>query len=320
MIQLINPYNKQILIEKNDGLYEGEQLKFPYLNGAFRLTQEPNYTDNFGLEWNEFQKTQIDKFSGKDLSQKRFFAQSGWTPEKLKGKNILEVGSGAGRFSQIVLDHTEANLYSVDFSNAVEANYRNNGSNPRFKLFQASIYELPFEKESFDYVFCFGVLQHTPDFKKSVQSLIAMVKKGGEIAVDFYPIRGFYTKIHAKYLLRPFTRNMDNARLMKLIRRNVGWMTSLTRTFNKIGIGKITNRFIPICDIEGTIPKNLSKEQQKEWIILDTFDMFSPKYDDPQKISTVARWFEEFGLKDIQAGFINYADGFEAAVVKGVKP
>jgi len=33
-------------------------------------------------------------------------------------------------------------------------------------LFQASIYELPFAPRQFDKVFCFGVLQHTPDFKK----------------------------------------------------------------------------------------------------------------------------------------------------------
>ncbi|MEI2748908.1 MAG: methyltransferase domain-containing protein [Ferruginibacter sp.] len=57
---------------------------------------------------------------------------------------MLEVGSGAGRFTQIALDHTKANLYSVDYSNAVEANYKNNGPNQRLKLYQASVYELPF--------------------------------------------------------------------------------------------------------------------------------------------------------------------------------
>lgn len=40
-------------------------------------------------------------------------------------------------------------------------------------------------------VFCFGVLQHTPDVNKSVQCLAEMVKPGGELAVDFYPIRGW---------------------------------------------------------------------------------------------------------------------------------
>ncbi|RZL40985.1 MAG: class I SAM-dependent methyltransferase, partial [Pedobacter sp.] len=95
---------------------------------------------------------------------------------------------------------------------------------PRLKIFQASIYELPFEKESFDKVFCFGVLQHTPDFNKSVQCLIEMVKPGGELVVDFYPIKGWWTKIHAKYFLRPITKRMDQKKLLKLIENNVDLM------------------------------------------------------------------------------------------------
>ena len=33
--------------------------------------------------------------------------------------------------------------------------------------------------------------------------LIKKTKKGGSIVVDFYPYNGFWTKIDAKYLLRP---------------------------------------------------------------------------------------------------------------------
>ena len=41
-------------------------------------------------------------------------------------------------------------------------------------------------------------------------------------------------------------------------------------------------RFLPICDPR-TIPATLNKKKP-EWIILDTFDMFSAYYDYPQKI------------------------------------
>ena len=187
-VQLINPFNHQSLIIEQDKLRDPDQNEFPKINGVYRIAQDINYTQNFGFQWNKFDKTQIDNFSHNDQSQERFFACTGWDQLNLEGENILEVGSGAGRFSQVVLDHTQANLYSVDYSNAVEANFRNNGHHgDRLKLFQASIYELPFESESFDRVFCFGVLQHTPDFKKSVGSLVEMVKKGGELVVDFLP-------------------------------------------------------------------------------------------------------------------------------------
>ena len=70
----------------------------------------------------------------------------------------------------------------------------------RLKLVQASIYEMPFQDNTFDKVFCFGVLQHTPSFKNSIKSLVKKVKKNGEVIVDFYPSNGLITRIHSKYL------------------------------------------------------------------------------------------------------------------------
>ncbi|MFN8415880.1 MAG: class I SAM-dependent methyltransferase [Cytophagaceae bacterium] len=317
MIQIIHPQTKAHLTNTQDGLISKDnQLLFPLKNGAYRLVSDDNYTSNFGLEWNTFQKTQIDKYSGLTVSEERFFAQTNWAKNGLSGENILEVGSGAGRFSQIVLDHTQANLYSVDYSSAVEANYKNNGPNSRLHLFQASIYELPFAPHQFDKVFCFGVLQHTPDVKKSVECLIQMLKPGGELIVDFYPIRGWYSKINAKYLLRPFSKNMSHETLMSLIRNNVNWLAKLSKFNTHIGLD-IFNRFIPLCDINKTLPSGMSDEQLKEWIILDTFDVYSPNYDQPQKIKTVVNWFKEFGLLDVKGDFINYYNNLEAAVVKG---
>jgi len=232
----------------------------------------------------------------------------------------LEVGSGAGRFTQIVLDYTKANLYSIDYSDAVSANFRNNAHHGgRLKLFQASVYDMPFTDNSFDKVFCFGVLQHTPDFRKSVQCLVSKAKPGGEIVVDFYPIRGWWTKINAKYIFRPFTKKMNHEKLLKKIDRNADWMIKASSFFDKIGIGRLVNRFIPVCGIKGTLPKNLSKQELREWVVLDTFDMFSPEYDNPQKLETVRNWFIEFGMDVTFAGTVNYGDNFRAVVVRGIK-
>lgn len=318
-IKLINPSNGKVLSEVNGGLADEDGNFISYLKGAYRFVSDRNYTSNFGFQWNSFQKTQIDGQANSSQSKERFFKVTGWDKLNLEGENILEVGSGAGRFTQVVLQYTKAQIYSVDFSNAVEANYNNNGPSPRLKLFQASIYELPFEKGSFDKVFCFGVLQHTPDFKKSVQCLIEMVKPGGELVVDFYPINGWWTKIHAKYLLRPFTKNMNQERLLKLIDKNVDWMISFNRFFERIGIGGLVNRFIPICDIKKTLPPTLTKKELREWVVLDTFDMFSPQYDNPQRLRTVERWFKEYGMKNVYAGSVSYDLNNRVTIVKGNK-
>ncbi len=317
-IRLQDPYTKKPLTETAVGLQaEGSNI-FPLKNGAFRIVTDDNYTENFGFQWNKFAGTQVDKASSLDMSKVRFFAETSWDKENLEGKNILEVGSGAGRFSQIILDHTKGNLYSVDYSNAVEANYKNNGPNERLHLFQASIYEMPFEKNQFDKVICIGVLQHTPDFERSVRSLIEMAKPGAEVVVDFYGVNGMWTWLHAKYIFRPFTKKMSHEKLHKKIDSNIDWLIKTSRFFTRIGIGKFVNRFLPICDIAGTLPENLPYDQLRELCVLDTFDMFSPEHDHPQKISTVVNWFGKYGMEKVWGGKILY-ENCVASVVKGIK-
>ena len=320
MLQLQNPFNKKPLRISPGGLSEeNAEDVFPLKNGAYRIAGNTNYAENFGFQWNKFVATQIDKTAKIDYTIKRFFAATGWDKENLEGKNVLEVGSGAGRFTQIVLDHTPATIYSVDYSEAVEANYKNNGPNNRLFLFLASIYEMPFAKGQFDKVFCFGVLQHTPHIEKSIASLIEIAKPGAEVIVDFYPINGWWSTLNAKYILRPITKKMSNEKLYRIINNNIDWLIKANRFFSNIGLGKIVNRFLPICDIEGTLPPNLSKTQMREMCLLDTFDMFSPEYDQPQKIATIEKLFKKYGMKDVWGGTIKYNNS-KVTLVKGIKP
>ncbi len=319
-MQFINPFTKTDLVQTEAGLLQNNQIVFPLTNGAIRVLEtEDNYTESFGFQWNKFVKTQIDQ-DEKNISKERFFIETGWGREDLTGKNILEVGSGAGRFSSVILQHTQANLYSVDYSNAVEANFKNNpGYGDRFNLYQASIYDMPFAPAQFDKVVCLGVLQHTPNFEKSIEALCSMVKPGGELVIDFYPIKNAFTKICAKYILRPYTTKMDHGKLLKKIERNIDWMISATHLLHKIKLGALT-RFIPIIDIYGTLPyQSLTKAELKEWAILDTFDQYSPQHDHPQKLSTVTQWVKNNGLKISLSAFLRTGNSM-APVIRAVKP
>ena len=317
-INVINPSNGDKLLRSGDKLLDSLGNSFPIIRGVPRIAPAENYTGNFGIQWNKFSKTQMDR-DQLDLSEKRFFAETRWDRNCLDGQNILEVGSGAGRFSKVVLEHTQAALWSVDYSDAVTANYINNSkiAPERFHLFQASIYELPFPDDSFDKVFCIGVLQHTPDFESSVIELIKKAKPGGEVVVDFYPVNGWWTKWHAKYLLRPFIKRISHSRLMKLIEDNIDWLMKLEHGLHRVGLGVLA-RFLPIVDIQGTLPKSLLAAEKREWAILDTFDMFSPEYDNPQRIGDVAAMFARHGATVTFAGFERF-EGASAAVVRGIK-
>lgn len=318
-IAIINPKNGLILNWGQAELVDAHNSVFKIINGVPRIVSKVNYTENFGVQWNKFDRTQFDREEeGLDLSSKRLFSELGCIPSDLNGKNILEVGSGAGRFSRVILQKTCAQLYSVDYSDAVTANYKNNSqiAPDRFHLFQASIYEMPFPDNSFDVVFCFGVLQHTPNFEESIKALIKKAKVGSEIVVDFYAIKGWWTKIHSKYLLRPYTKKISNQKLLSIIESNIDWMIKLFDLLDLIGL-KVVTRFIPITDMSG-FPKNLTKEERREWAVLDTFDAFSPEYDNPQRLEDVVKMFEMNGAYVTYSGAVKINQG-TATVVRAIK-
>ncbi len=290
---------------------------FPIVRGIPRICAGDNYAENFGFQWNKFASTQLDG-PGFQVSADRFFSETSWSPDSMEDQDILEVGSGAGRFTRVVLERTKARVWSVDYSNAVEANLRNNGgiADSRLNLFQASIYELPFLDGSFDKVFCLGVLQHTPDFAASVEALVSKAKRSGKIVVDFYPIRGWWTKVNAKYMLRPLTRRMRHDRLLRLVDRNVDWLMAAYWRLVRWRLGALT-RFLPVADLR-YMPRSLSTEEAREWAVLDTFDMFSPEYDHPQRVEAVAGMFRRAGARVTFAGYVDVA-GAQAAVVRAIR-
>ena len=306
-----------------DLLFDGKKFStksgnvFFMKNNIPRFCSPNNYTKSFGFQWNKFDRTQLDSFSNCDLSYRRFWASTNWNIDELKGKNILEVGCGAGRFTEVFLKSTEETLYSLDYSSAVEANMRNNYSNhSRLNLVQASIYEMPFKDGTFDKIFCFGVLQHTPSFEKSVLALIKKLKKHGEIVVDFYPSKGLITRIHSKYLLRPITKRIPKKILLFLISKTINISLFLVDLFLLLKIDFLV-RFIPITDIRG-FPNNLNKLERKRWAIMDTFDAFSPEFDNPQKLENVVKMFEKGGCKITFGGVVNY-NGGATTVIRAVK-
>ena len=314
----IHPENKQPLADTPNGLKDARgNLVFPFFNGAYRVETDENYTDNFGFEWNLFHQTQLDSFSGTNISKKRFFATTRWGRD-MEGEKILEVGCGAGRFTEVVLKNTKANLYALDYSNAVDANFRNNGPSERLRLFQADMFKMPFNENSFDKIFCFGVLQHTPDFKRALRSMARVLKPGGELVVDFYPIKGWYTKLNAKYFLRPFLKRMDHDKLLAVIKRSVPSLKKVYFFNKQNGLSRL-NRFVPISEMPEALKNCLNDKEIEEWMLLDTFDMFSPAFDKPQRLSTVRKWFIELDFINVDARFIQYDKEMTAAVVKGTK-
>ena len=298
---LVSPVNNTKLKYKDDNrLVDAEGNEFPIINKIPRFVNVDNYASSFGFQWNLFSKIQIDKYNGTTISKDRLFKETRWNPNKIRKEKVLEVGSGAGRFTQVLLD-SGADVYSVDYSNAVETNYKNNGPNENLHLCQANIYELPFEYEYFDKIICFGVLQHTPDVKKAFMSMLPFLKKGGQIAIDVYP-KTWKTYFWSKYFYRIISKNIAKEKLLKIIKHSLPiWLPVSTLLLRIPKVGFYLSQIIPNSNYTFIYPQ-LSKDQILQWAIMDTFDMLSPAYDQPQTLKEIRKWLVEANLKTIYCG------------------
>jgi SAM-dependent methyltransferase len=283
-------------IERGDLRCPSCSRTFPIVDSLPRFAAADNYTTSFGFQWQLFRRTQLDSQTGKPISRTRFFTESAWTDEQLHGSLVLDAGCGAGRFAEVALA-AGATVVAIDFSNAVNACWANLGPHPRLHVVQADIYRLPFARGTFDFVYSFGVLQHTPDVERAFKALVPQLRSGGRIAIDVYPATPL-NLLWPKYWLRPLTKRMPEALLYNVVQRTVPWLLPVSRAIGRIPrAGRKLRYAVPVVNYEGVLP--LSEDQIKEWAVLDTFDMLSPVHDHPQSVQTVRQWFEDAKLADI---------------------
>ena len=73
---------------------------FPQERGVIRFVDANNYADSFGFQWQRYARTQLDSPDSEEL-EKDFRRKTGLTPEDLRGKRVLDVGCGMGRFADV---------------------------------------------------------------------------------------------------------------------------------------------------------------------------------------------------------------------------
>lgn len=279
-------------VEEGVVICEAGTHRYQITRGIPRFVEASNYADSFGFQWNIHARTQLDSHTGFSITRDRLFEVTGWD-KRLKGQRILEAGSGAGRFTEILLD-TGADLTSFDYSTAVDANWKNNGDKQNLTLFQGNIFKVPLAPQSFDKVICFGVLQHTPDPAAAFASLARYVRPGGTLAVDIYR-RDILALLHWRFVLRPITKRMPKQTLLNLIEKITPPLIPVARGLRKIA-GRAGARLTPISEYSHL---GLPAELNRQWAILDTFDMYSPAHDHPKSVADVQGWFEQTGFKTI---------------------
>ena len=261
---------------------------YPMLNGVIRFVGAQEYAGSFGFQWKLYSRTQLDD-TVSQRSERAFRRRTGFTPEDLKGKLVLDVGCGMGRFAEVAT-RWGAHVVGIDLSLACEVAAKNLAERTA-TIFQADVFKLPFAPESFDYIYSIGVLHHTPDCEHAFKALPGLLKPGGQIAIWLYSSNNPGYRMSEVY--RKFTPRMKPETLHKFCGLVVP-LYGIHKALKKIPVfGKPAS-----SALAWAVP--MSHNENATWRVLDTFDWYSPWYQSKHTYEEVFRWFEDCGLEDLR--------------------
>jgi len=275
---------------------------YPERSGVASFVDSGAYADSFGFQWHRYNRTQLDNDECRE-SESDFRKRTGFTPEDLKGKLVLDVGCGMGRFAEVAT-RWGARVVGIDLSAAAQVAARNLAERD-FVALQADVFALPFAPESFDYIYSIGVLHHTPDCENAVKALPRFLKPKGYLAV------WLYSGYNKWYRFSDLYRNVTHRMSPRVLH---GILSVAVPALNAIDTGL---RVIPIVGkpvagvVHHVFPVN--RNPRREWRVLDTFDWYSPRYQSKHTYEQVFRWFESCGMEDLHVVDVPIA-------VRGRKP
>lgn len=132
----------------------------------------------------------------------------------LKGKKILDIAVGTGWTTEQFV-RAGADVTAIDLTPEAVALTKKRFSifniNSGVKIIEADAQNLPFEKDSFDFVLAWGCLMHMPDTQKAIDEIWRVLKPGGKAAAMMYNKHS----LHWWYFIF-LSKGMLRAKLLKM--------------------------------------------------------------------------------------------------------
>ncbi|MCA9187061.1 MAG: class I SAM-dependent methyltransferase [Planctomycetales bacterium] len=150
----------------------------------------------------------------------RFSSEINWSEDDIKGKCVIELGSGAGRFVDVVSRMGARLIVGLDASDAVDATQANLGHRENVLIVQADMFHPPFRPGTFDLSYSIGVMHHTPSPSDAFKKMVELTKYGGRVGVSLYEIS----------LYRRPNRNSLKTSTMELLWAMNAWRCEFFRT------------------------------------------------------------------------------------------
>ena len=231
--------------------------------------------ETFGFEWTEYARFGWDD-PVYDAQRERavFLRKSLLREDDLRGKLVLDAGSGNGRYSAWAA-RLGGRVFAVDLGDGVDPAAANTRDQDAIQVVQADIFALPLEPGTFDVVFSIGVLMHTGDARRAVESLAGVLASGGSLSVHVYG-RGnaVYEAVDRALRARTTLRSIPE------LLRFTGRLYRLRRWLERLGLAGVIGRFVRLDPHPHCI-----------------FDWYAAPVATHHTYPEVLRWFGEMGLR-----------------------
>lgn len=237
--------------------------------------------DSFAFEWSilDYDTDKVWHHNRAEMTR-FFFEESAETPESIKGKVVLDAGSGHGILSQCIASESQNTVVGLEMSLAVERAYSEN-KDARVLFVQGDLMYPPLQFASFDLVHSSGVIHHTHNTELSFSIIHELVKPKGKLCVWLYhPINTFVHKCFTT--ARPLT-----CRLPLRVQYGLYFVTLYPWVYL---VKKVIKR----------------KPTNRREIMIDLMDGLSPEYRYEHSTREAASWYSKRNYSNVITSTTNW--------------
>lgn len=177
--------------------------------------QEKKITFQTGAFYDEIRREIWEGTSTKD-DAKVFLYRVAEEGDYFKGQICLDAGCGRGKVTRNlatlgakIVYGIEIGDHSINIAKMSTADFKN------VIIVKASVLDLPFPDEYFNFVHCSGVLHHTTNPKQGFKELARVTKKGGTLFIAVYGVGGVFPYMIS--FLRFFSKRLKPQKIFEIL-------------------------------------------------------------------------------------------------------
>lgn len=200
----------------------------------------------------------------------------------IKNKKVLDIGCGSGRFTNAFGTLGAKLSVGVDLGSEglrLAKLFAKNNKIKNIKFYKSNVLKLPFKSNTFDFIFCKGVLHHTGDTYAGLLELKRVLKTGSKAFIYLYGQGGLF---------------WSTRKLMRKVMKKIPHDYTI-KTLNLIGMPARRTIFVDSWYVP--IEEHINKQRLESWFKKNNFSF--TKYINAKKTELEHLEFKEKDFKEV---------------------